>query len=89
MLKEKFKMMKAALKEWHADHTQNLSGKIVSLKQRLAELDGKGEVEELTEVECDEMHAVTADIHSFSRMNTSISWQQSRHQWLSEGDANS
>ncbi|KEH25499.1 endonuclease/exonuclease/phosphatase family protein [Medicago truncatula] len=89
VLKEKFKLMKAALKEWYAEHTQNLSGKIVSLKQRLAVLDGKGEVEELTEAECDEMHAVTADIHSFSRMHTSISWQQSRYQWLSEGDANS
>lgn len=29
------------------------------------------------------------DIHSFSRLYTSISWQQSRLSWLKDGDANS
>lgn len=47
MLKEKFKLIKIALKEWHTSHTQNLSVKISSLKDRMAMLDSKGEVEEL------------------------------------------
>jgi len=89
VLKEKFKLLKVALKEWHAAHSQNLPGKIVSLKEWLAELDGKGEVDVLTEEECFELRGVRADIHSLSRLHTSISWQQSRNHWLSEGDVNS
>ena len=89
VLNKKFKLMRLALKEWHAAHSQNLSGKIASLKERLAMLDGKGEVASLTAEECEEVRVVSADILSLSRLNTSISWQQSRNQWLREGDANS
>jgi hypothetical protein len=89
VLKGKFKLMKLALKEWHGAHTQNHSGKIASLKERLAELDSKREVESLTDAECDELHSVTIYIHSFARFSTSIAWHQDRNQWLSEGDANS
>jgi hypothetical protein len=32
---------------------------------------------------------VSTDLHSLSRLNTSICWQQSRLTWLREGDANS
>jgi len=35
------------------------------------------------------MHGVTSDIHSLSRINTSICLQQSRMLWLKEGDTNS
>jgi hypothetical protein len=72
VLKEKFKLIKMALKEWHASHCQNLHGKIASLKEQLAVLDGKGEVEMLSAAECEEMHGVTTDIHSFFRLHTSI-----------------
>ena len=89
VLKEKFKLIKLALKEWHASHTQNLSGKISALKDRLASLDEKGEITVLTEEESAEMHGVSSDIHSLSRLNTSICWQQSRVKWLQDGDANS
>ena len=89
VLKEKFKLLKVALKEWHAAHSQNLKEWIASLKERLVELDGKGEVDVLTDEECIELRGVTVDIHSLSRLHTSISWQQSRNHWLSEGDANS
>jgi len=89
VLKEKFKLIKLALKEWHTSHAQNLSAKIASLKDRLAEFDGKEEVEELTDAECVELHGVSANIHSLSILNNSICWQQSRNQWLREGDANS
>lgn len=72
VLKEKFKLIKVALKEWHSAHSQNLPVKISSLKDRLAELDSKGEVEELSEDECVEMHGVSENIHSLSRLNNSI-----------------
>lgn len=66
-----------------------MSGKIKSLKERQSELDGKGESEDLSAAEIEELHVVSSDIHSLSRANTSIAWQQSRVHWLREGDANS
>jgi len=53
----------------------------------MAVLDGKGESELLSDVECAELHGLATDIHSLSRLNTSICWQQSRVQWLHDGDA--
>ncbi|XP_024636355.1 uncharacterized protein [Medicago truncatula] len=82
-------MIKLSLKEWHVSHTQNLPRKILDLKERLATLDGKGEVEVLTEEDCAELLGVSSKLHSLSRLNTSICWKQSRVQWLRDGDANS
>ncbi|PNX63687.1 cysteine-rich receptor-like protein kinase, partial [Trifolium pratense] len=89
VLKEKLKMIKACLKEWHKTHTQNLPGRIETLKGRLLALDEKGEEDDLSEEELVEIHGVSSDIHSLSRLHASISWQQSRSLWLKEGDANS
>ncbi|MCI45377.1 endonuclease/exonuclease/phosphatase family protein, partial [Trifolium medium] len=44
--------------------------------------------EGLSETELAELHGVTSDIHSLSRLHASINWQQSRSWWLKEGDAN-
>ncbi|MCI39580.1 endonuclease/exonuclease/phosphatase family protein, partial [Trifolium medium] len=82
-------MMKVALKEWHKMHVQNVPSRIESLKDRLSSLDQRGEEEDLSEEELVELHGITADIHSLSRLHASISWQQSRSLWLKEGDANS
>ncbi|CAJ2638568.1 unnamed protein product [Trifolium pratense] len=89
VLKEKLKMIKADLKEWHKTHTQNIPGRIETLKGRLSVLDEKGEEDVLSEEELAEFHGVSSDIHSLSRLHASISWQQSRSLWLKEGDANS
>ncbi|GAU41193.1 hypothetical protein TSUD_26180 [Trifolium subterraneum] len=89
VLKEKFKMIKAALKEWHTTHTQNLPSRIDSLKVRQSCLDQKGEEDVLSEAELEELHGVTFDIHTLSRLHASVCWQQSRSLWLKEGDANS
>ncbi|GAU33774.1 hypothetical protein TSUD_393360 [Trifolium subterraneum] len=88
VLKEKFKMIKLALKEWHGAHSQNLPSRIDSLKGRLSVLEGKGEVEGLSDVELEELRGISSDIYSLSRLNASISWQQCRSLWLKEGDAN-
>lgn len=72
VLKEKFKLIKLALKEWHISHSHNVAVKIDSLKVRLAELDGKGKVEELSDAECVELHGVSENIHSLSRLHNSI-----------------
>ncbi|CAJ2670936.1 unnamed protein product [Trifolium pratense] len=88
VLKEKFKRIKMALKDWHATHTQNFPSRIESLKDRLAALDAKGEEDDLSDFELAELRGVSSDIHSLSRLNASICWQQSRSRWLKEGDAN-
>ncbi|MCH88301.1 cysteine-rich receptor-like protein kinase, partial [Trifolium medium] len=88
VLKEKFKSMKLALKEWHVSPTQNVPSRIESLKVRLSALDSKGEDTMLSDEEIQELHGITSDIHSLSCMNASICWQQSRSLWLKEGDGN-
>ncbi|MCI50775.1 endonuclease/exonuclease/phosphatase family protein, partial [Trifolium medium] len=81
-------MIKVALKEWHLSHTVNLPGRIDFMKSKLSVLDGKREVEDLTENEVEELHEITSDLHSLSLLHASISWQQSISWWLKEGDAN-
>ena len=88
VLKEKLKMIKVVLKDWHASHTRNLPAKIDGLKTRQELLDGKGEEIVLSEEEMEELHGISMDIHSLSRLNTNICWQQSRLNWLRDGDAN-
>lgn len=66
--------------------------KIDSLKARLSMFDNKGEeggltAEEIEDIE--DMRGITHDIQSLSRVNTCISWQQSRLLWLKDGDVNS
>ncbi|MCI73034.1 endonuclease/exonuclease/phosphatase family protein, partial [Trifolium medium] len=60
-------MIKVALKEWHVSHAQNLPSRIDSLKTRLSEMDSKGEVEDLSEAEVEDLHGITSDLHSLSR----------------------
>jgi len=89
VLKEKFKLIKLALKEWHQNHAQNLPARILGVKDKLEVLDLKGEAEVLCEDEIEELHGLTEELFSLVRINSSICWQQSRTQWLWEGDANS
>jgi len=89
VIKEKLKWLKSALKEWHSAHAQNIPGRIDFLKSRLSGFDEKSVDGGLSVEEVDELRGITHDIHSLSRVNTNISWQQSRLLWLKDGDANS
>lgn len=89
VIREKLKLIKSALKEWHSVHAKNIPGKIDGFKNRLSELDDQVEVGGLSVEELEEMRNITHDIHSLSRVSASIAWQQSRSRWLKEGDANS
>jgi len=89
VLKEKLKLLKLALKDWHQRHAQNLSARISSLKKNIASLDLKGESDVLSDGEILALHGLSEELFSLSRVNSSICWQQSRAQWLKEGDANS
>jgi len=88
VMKEKFKMIKEALKEWHSNHTNNLPGKIALVKDRIAVLDDRGVVASLGMEEVEELHRLIDNLHSLSRIHSSMCWQQSRLTWLREGDAN-
>ena len=89
VLKENFKKIKLALKDWHLRHSRNLLAKIQSLQDKITLFDLKGETVDLLEGEIEEYHGLTEDLFSLSRTHSSICWQQSRAQWLREGDANS
>lgn len=43
VLKEKLKVIKVSLKEWHAKHGRNIKEKVKPTKERLNELEEKGE----------------------------------------------
>jgi len=60
----------------------------VCLKEKIEVLDLKGETVILCEEEIEELHDYTKELFSLSHINSSIRWQQSRIQWLREGDAN-
>jgi len=47
--------------------------------------DEKGQSDTLTSEEIEEMRGITHDIHSLSRVNTSISWQQFQLHWFKDG----
>ena len=89
VLKEKLKLLKLALKDWHQRHAQNLPARILSLTDSITSLDLKGESEVLSDEEILELHGLSEELFSLSRANSSICWQQSRSRWLKERDANS
>jgi len=88
VLKEKMKLIKGSLKEWHQRHSQNLGGKCKQVKERMSLLDTKGETSVLLEEEVHELHDLSVTLHSMSRIQTSVCWQQTRLKWLQEGDTN-
>lgn len=89
VVKEKIKLIKHELKQWHHNHVQNLPKRIPNIKDRIAVLESKEQIDPLSDSETEELHEMMSDLHSLSRINTSICWQQSQLLWLKEGDANS
>jgi hypothetical protein len=80
--------MKASLKEWHQQHSQNLNGKIKTVKNRISFWDSKGETTVLLDDEMAELHYLSLNLHSLARARNSICWQNSGLNWLREGDVN-
>lgn len=76
--KEKFKLVKIAIKGWHQLHSQNLPAKILSMKDKITAFDMKGESAVLDDEEVEELHGLYEELFSLSRINNSICWQQSR-----------
>lgn len=78
VLREKLKLIKLALKEWHRRHSQNLPARITLLKDRIEAFEVKAESLDLLMEEIEEMHGFSEELFSLSRINSSICWQQSR-----------
>jgi len=78
VLKEKLKLIKGSLKVWHHNHTKKLEGRIIELQDRLASLDSKGEEFDLEVDKIEELHSISANLFSLSKINTSMQWQESR-----------
>jgi NADH:ubiquinone oxidoreductase subunit len=69
VLKMKLKMIKFCLKEWHQQHTKNMDGKILVVKNRFSFLDIKGEEVDLSEAEVEETQELSVQLHSLSRVH--------------------
>ena len=82
-------MLKTELKGWHKQHSKNLDGKVLEVKNLMALLDSKAEELPLLDVEIEELHALSVNLHYLARIQNSINWQKSRMHWLQEGDGNS
>jgi hypothetical protein len=67
VLKEKFKLIKLALKDWHQCHSQNLSAKISSLKDKILDFDLKGESDLLLDDEVEELHGLSEKSQEYSQ----------------------
>jgi len=65
VLKEKLKLIKLTIKEWHISHSKNVAGKVDSLKARLSILNCKGKDEVLTDDEAAELHGIISCLHLF------------------------
>jgi exonuclease III len=89
VLKQKLKLMKFSLKEWHQQHFQNMESRMVEVKNKISVLDAKAELSALLVEEVEELHELSVNLHSMARLHNSINWQNSRMNWLQEGDANS
>jgi len=88
VLKEKLKLLKGSLKDWHQNHCQNLDARCGTLKERMSTLDTKGETAVLEEEEELELRELSLRLHSLSCVQTSKCWQHARVKWLQEGDSN-
>ena len=75
VLKEKLKLIKLALKDWHQLHAKNLPARISSLKDRISTIELKGESSVLLYDKIEELHGFSDQLFSLSQINSSICWQ--------------
>jgi uncharacterized sporulation protein YeaH/YhbH (DUF444 family) len=75
--KKKMKFIKSHLKEWHQDHSKNLSGKIEELKKAVNTLEFKGESTSLSDEEIRFKTETITELFNLSNLNCSILWQKS------------
>lgn len=87
-LKEKFKLLKRDLRDWHKEHFGEIEKQALELVKKIRVLDLKDEEEGLEEMELMRRRKHLGDILRLSRRLESIIHQQSRAKWLKERDGN-
>ncbi|GKU90763.1 hypothetical protein SLEP1_g4714 [Rubroshorea leprosula] len=87
-LKEKLKKLKNALKSWSHNYMEEVDQKIANAEQIIADLDKKGEGQQLSEEEIEERREGFAELWKNTRIKNRMWQQKAKRTWLREGDAN-
>jgi len=61
-LKEKLRLIKLALKDWHQRHLKNLPAKISDLKDRISDIEMKAESMALSDDEIQDLHGNSEEL---------------------------
>ncbi|GKV48453.1 hypothetical protein SLEP1_g55266 [Rubroshorea leprosula] len=88
-LKEKLRETKKALKQWSANHTDEVDRRIIEAERIIAEMDEKEEHSQLSEVDIENRRNGFLDLWKNMKIQESMWQQKSRKMWLKVGDANS
>ena len=67
MLKQKLKLMKFGLKEWHQRHFQNMGCWMTEVQNNMSVLDIKAELSALSDEEAAELHELSLNLLSMAR----------------------
>ncbi|GKV48455.1 hypothetical protein SLEP1_g55268 [Rubroshorea leprosula] len=88
ILKEKLKRMKKALKEWSKNLAEDVDDKFKEAKSVIAEIDEKGESNQLTTEDIERRRNSFMILWKNLRIKERMWQQKSRRMWFKEGDAN-
>ena len=61
-MKEKLRLIKLALKDWHQRHLKNLPAKISDLKDRISDIEMKAESMALSDDEIQDLHGNSEEL---------------------------
>jgi hypothetical protein len=89
VLKEKLKLLKFHLKEWHKGEYGGMEGRLNILVESIADLDVKGEVGRLSGDEVQSRKELFGELWRILKAKNALTVERSRSKWLKEGDANS
>jgi hypothetical protein len=88
VLKEKLKGLKAKIKEWNKEVYGGLDTKIQLLVEEIKEIDVRGELCGLSNVEAENRKNFFSHLWHLLKSKDSMLFQRSRMRWIKEGDAN-
>jgi len=89
VLKSKLKVLKEAIREWSKLEYGSLDAKVATLVEEIANLDIKGELGVLTNVEMEMRKRKFDDTWKLLKCKDASVFQRSKSRWLKEGDNNS
>jgi hypothetical protein len=88
VLKEKLKVLKGTIREWHKKEVGGLEGRINTLTAEIKDLKIKGERGGLSNEEVESRKQKFVDLWRLLKGKQASIVQRSRSKWLKEGDAN-